>query len=287
MDTQPDGSVVVGIDLTSESRRTADEGIRQARLLQRPLHLVFATGLGLVSSARAYLADKEEELRRHAQQALELAPDLEVTHEVRVADPAETLVEASRTARLLVVGSAGLPRAADALRDATTRKVVHHSSCPVMVVPHAGVWDGEGPVVVGVDGSEHSGPALDWAFDVACRSGAPLIPVHAWWWQPPMADLSVGVLDGATEEIEEAERRALSEGLAPWRERYPDVVIAPTLVHGRAEVALADMSSTARTVVVGSRGRGGFTGLLLGSVSDHLAHHARCPVVIVPSASAR
>jgi nucleotide-binding universal stress UspA family protein len=285
MNTHPDGSVVVGIDLTSASRRTADEGIRQARMLGCPLHLVYATGVGLVSSVEEYLAGKEEDLRRHAQQAMELAPDLKVTHEVRVDDPAAALVEASRTARLVVLGSAGLPRTADAIRDATTRKVTNHASCPVLVVPHAGVWDGAGPVVVGVDGSEHSGPALDWAFDLACRSGAALVAVHAWWWQPPIADLAISVREGELDEIEDAERRMLTKRLAEWREKYPDVAVAPTLVRGRAEVALQDMSSTARTVVVGSRGRGGFSGLLLGSVSDHLAHHAHCPLVIVPSRS--
>jgi hypothetical protein len=121
MDIQPDGSVVVGIDL-SGSRHAVDEGIRQARLLHCPLHLVHATGVGLVSSAEEYLARTEEELRRHARQIAELAPDVKVTHEVRVADPAATLVAAAGTARLVVMGSAGLPRAADAIRDATARK---------------------------------------------------------------------------------------------------------------------------------------------------------------------
>jgi nucleotide-binding universal stress UspA family protein len=83
--------------------------------------------------------------------------------------------------------------------------------------------------------------------------------------------------------LEEAERRVLTETVAGWRERFPQVPLTQRLVRGRPGRVLVEETATAQLVVVGARGRGGFSGLLLGSVSHAVLHHAKCPLTIVRS----
>jgi nucleotide-binding universal stress UspA family protein len=153
-----------------------------------------------------------------------------------------------------------------------------------MVVPHGGAHSDEGPVVVGVDIAEHSVPALGWAFAEAAARRARLVAVHACWWEEPSLLLDVPPREEpAWADIVDAEGQQLSEMLAGWREKYPDVEVEPVVVHEHPATALEGSSTGSQLLVVGSRGRGGFTGLLLGSVSAHAVHHSHCPVVVVPS----
>ncbi|HEX5813102.1 MAG TPA: universal stress protein [Pseudonocardia sp.] len=82
-------------------------------------------------------------------------------------------------------------------------------------------------------------------------------------------------------QVEKEEQAALSEAVVPWRERYPDVEVLEKSVLGNAAALLVDESAAAELLVVGSRGRDGFGGLLLGSVSHAALHHAHCPVAVV------
>jgi nucleotide-binding universal stress UspA family protein len=112
--------------------------------------------------------------------------------------------------------------------------------------------------------------------------GVPLVATHAWT-HPASAgpgDMLPLVYD--TADVESEETRLVAEALAGWHDRYPDVTVQRELVHGGARKALIDASHRAQLVVVGTRGRGGFTGLLLGSVSQAVLHHAACPVAVVP-----
>ncbi|WP_270889316.1 universal stress protein [Pedococcus sp. 5OH_020] len=283
MNTQPCQAVVVGVDHNPSSDRAVDVGVKQARVSHRPLHLVFATGVGLVPYTREYLATKLDFLRRRRDRAAEQAPDLDITYAVQVDDPAALLVKASATASLVVLGSAGLGQTVDVLRGATAAKLMAHAHCPVMVTPHAATWDVDGPIVVGVDATEHSTPALEWAFAQASAEGAELVPVHTWWWEEPDPFLSGGSWEDEWVAMSQTQTLELSEMLAGWREKYPDVAVSPTVVRGQAAEILVEASPSSRLVVVGTRGRGGFAGLLLGSVSIHTAHRASCPVVVVPS----
>ena len=134
-------------------------------------------------------------------------------------------------------------------------------------------------IVVGVDGSESSQQALRWAVDEARRRGGELDVVHAW--HLPDAGgypYLVGYLDlGVFEQdahlvVEHALARVDVTGVP---------AVEPIVVQDTAVRALLDSAKGADLVVVGSRGRGGFAGLLLGSVSQQVAHDAGCPVVIV------
>lgn len=137
-----------------------------------------------------------------------------------------------------------------------------------------------GWIVVGVDGSEPSEAALRWAATEAHRRGVGLQVVTCWsypmlpWgpYQPPLSgqDFEVEARQVAEAEVEKV--------LGPDRD---SIDLQISVEEGAASLRLLDLDQVADLIVVGSRGRGGFAGLLLGSVSQHLAEHARCPVVIV------
>ena len=143
----------------------------------------------------------------------------------------------------------------------------------------------EGPVVVGVDGSPTSEAAVGFAYEAAATRGVPLVAVHTWWdlmVDPTFAPL----LDW--DALEADEREVLAERLAGWGEKYPDVHVQRLVMHDRPARALLAQAAGAQLVVVGTRGRGGVAGLLLGSVSHALLHHAPCPVAVVrPDATPR
>lgn len=135
-------------------------------------------------------------------------------------------------------------------------------------------------IVVGVDGSEESERALAWAADEARRRNAKLRVVHAWfevfldgYFAAPMAYERDAVVAAAQEILDKA--------VASVPAGSPELAVDAELVHGQPEVVLIDESRAADMIVVGSRGRGGFAGLLLGSVSQRVVHHAHCPVVII------
>lgn len=137
-------------------------------------------------------------------------------------------------------------------------------------------------MLVGLDGSDGALRALRWAADHARAHGATLVAVVAW--EPPV--LSTIPVLGVTEPAEEVESELRSgldatlagEGLGP----DGDVDVETLVVQGHAAEILTDSAGPGDVIVVGSRGRGGFAGLILGSVSQHVMHHARCPVVVVP-----
>jgi nucleotide-binding universal stress UspA family protein len=136
-------------------------------------------------------------------------------------------------------------------------------------------------IVCGVDGSEPSLHALDWAADEARRRGATLRVVHAWFEPVTAYPFAAGMVI-ETQAIEDAARHILRDAVARIHAVDGELTIEESLVHGSAATALLEETEKADLVVVGSRGHGGFTGLLLGSVSQQVVHHARCPVVVVP-----
>ena len=135
-------------------------------------------------------------------------------------------------------------------------------------------------MVVGVDGSPTSEAATAFAFEAASLRRVPLVAVHVW--RDVLVDATMApLLDW--DVIDSDEREVLAERLAGWSEKYPDVPVRRLVARDRPARALVEESGRAQLVVVGSRGRGGFHGLLLGSVSQALLHHAHCPVAVVRS----
>ena len=139
-------------------------------------------------------------------------------------------------------------------------------------------------IVVGTDGSEHAERAVSWAIEEAKRRGARIQLVSAWH-VPAMVYGGPGLVPAASVPIEETFRKAAEDAAAAALDRVgaAGVDADASVVEGQAADALIDAATDADLLVVGSRGRGGFVGLLLGSVSAQCAHHARCPLVIVRS----
>lgn len=136
-------------------------------------------------------------------------------------------------------------------------------------------------IVVGVDGSPDSQRALDWALREAVLRHAKVIAVHAWR-MPAIggAELVAPVID--PDDLEDSARAILRETIDAAAAEYPDVAVQQIVVCGSASEALIELSHDADLLVVGSRGHGGFAGLLLGSVSQQCVHHSSCPVVVIP-----
>lgn len=215
-----------------------------------------------------------------------LAPDL-VETQIVIGAAAEALVTASRSAQLLVVGNRGRSERASMVLGSVSFAVTAHAHCPVVVVRKDGFVVGpEHAVVVGVDGSSAGDRALEVAAGIAAHAGAPLRVVCAWdlpaadswahsYWETasPDGDWARTQHDVATKVALVAADRAQSQ--------HSDLVVTTEVLQGPAGTALTALSGDAGLVVVGSRGLGGFTGLVLGSVSHHVINDSACPVVVV------
>lgn len=284
------GPVVVGVDGSACGLAAVDLAAREAALRGRALRVVhgFIWPLMHVPLGPSAMGPPEGGLRHHAERivaeaverARAAAPGTEVTGEVITGGAAGVLVGCSRTAGLVVVGDRGLGGFTGLLVGSVAVQLAAHASCPVLVA--RGSADRAAPVLLGVDGSPANDAAVGFAYDEAALRGVSLIALHAW--TRPVStgpgDLLPLVYD--TDELAAEEERLLAEALAGWHDKYPDVEVERRLVHGAARKALIEATGRAQLVVVGSRGRGGFTGLLLGSVSQAVLHHARCPVAVVP-----
>ncbi|MFC4463630.1 universal stress protein [Streptomyces xiangluensis] len=284
--------VVVGVDGSPSSLRAVEVAAHEADLRGVGLRLVHAFGwpsmhvppggppwnpaaAGLRELVDGTLVEAEQRARR-------AAPHVETTREVTVGEPLMVLEIESRTASLVVVGSRGLGAFGSILLGSTAVHLAAHGRCPVLVV--RGRPDPSGPVLLAVDGSPAGEEAVEFAFAEASLRGVDLVALHVWntWseraYEGPGDPLNV-VVD--VERLREEEQRLLDDTLSPWQERHPRVAVRRRLVRSRVRPALIEASREAQLVVAGARGRGGFTGLLLGSVSQALLHHAHCPVAVV------
>lgn len=223
-------------------------------------------------SGKSILVDAERDAR-------ERVGDIDITTELSVGNSAQWLVELSESARVVVIGASGVGATATALLGNNAVSVTTHSHCPVVVV--RGEIRPGAPVVVGVDGSPTSARAVAVAFEEASLRDAPLVTVHVWSDLGPRAfddPRAAALVPGG---IEDAEHAVLAEALAGWQEQFPDVEVRREIYIDNPRARLLEWSKSAQIVVVGSRGRGGFKSMLLGSTSNSLISSAECPVVVV------
>ncbi len=189
-----------------------------------------------------------------------------------------TLADLSKDAELIVVGRRGHGGMERRLIGSVSAGVVRHAHCPVAVIHGEEplvVNPGAAPVLVGIDGSPASELATAIAFDEASRRGVDVVAMHSWADYGPKRFISVDwqrQLEVGTE--------ALAERLAGWQERYPEVAVDRRLVHGEPAAQLVAASETAQLMVIGSHGRGGFAGMLLGSVSSAVVEAVKTPLII-------
>lgn len=292
-------AVVVGVDGSPSGRRAVELAAGEARLRGTDLHVVHALTwppAPIGPGAPAYVPGEEalvpeESLRRAADAYLaeavalarSVAPRTEVTTDIATGEALTTLVGLSHSAPLVVVGSRGRSSFADLLVGSVATQLAAHAHCPVLVA--RGAPDLPGGIVLGVDGSPESRPATAFAFAEASLRGVPLVAVHVWseWSVPPSPPQdSSAPYARRPGMLREDEERVLAEALSGCGETWPDVNVERRSVHGRTREALIEAGEDAQLLVVGTRGRGGFSGMLLGSVSQAALHHAHCPVVVVP-----
>ncbi|MFE3389986.1 universal stress protein [Streptomyces anulatus] len=191
--------------------------------------------------------------------------------------PATVLASLSRKVGMVVLGSRHLSRTEEFLSaDSLVVPVTAKAQCPVAVVGDAEHVTQETPyLVVGIDGSDSSRASLTWAIEEADRRRCALRAIAVW--QPPVFSLHSG------DTMFRAERRLLSETTAGLAEKYPDVHLTHEVAIGSPVEMLANAAEHALAVVVGRRGRGGYTGMRVGSVVHGLLHRAHCPVITVPA----
>ncbi|WP_263172467.1 universal stress protein [Streptomyces sp. SCSIO ZS0520] len=292
------GLVVVGVDGSATALAAVETAAQEAQWRGARLRLVYAfvlptlyaplgpstldaPGSGLRESVGRLLTEAEE-------RAAGVAPDVQATQVLVEGDPLTVLEEQSRTADLVVVGSRGLGGFLGLIVGSTAVRLAARARCPVVVVREQ--VGGTGPILLGIDGSPAGAAAIDFAFAEAELRGAALRAVHCWTtWNAPMPPPQDESMPYANEPgaLEAGEKRLLSEALAGRREKFPAVRVEPEVVRGGTREALIEASRSAQLLVVGARGRGGFTGLLLGSVSQAMLHHAHCTVAVARDTGSR
>lgn len=276
--------VVVGVDGSASALDATAYAAAEAARQRRSLLIVTALDFPLIDAPvdPKYLGQVELDLRAQADRYLDAAattarataPGVEINTRLVIGSPAAALVAATRGASVVVLGSRGCGAFTDLIAGSVAVQVATHADGPVVVV--RGHADPHADVVLGADGSEHSAAAAGYAFEEAARCGTGVTAVRAG--RRPTA---AGPLATDEARAEAAEVQGLADALAPWRSKFPEVPVRLRPVRAGATAALVDASRAARLVVVGARGHGGFTGLLLGSVGQALIHHAHCPVAIV------
>lgn len=277
------GAVVVGVDGSACSEEALAWGVDEATRRSLPLHLVHATNIDYLAAAAMLnpldLVTTDDLVEGITERLRAEHPGLAVAGSSTTGSPVHDLVAYSADADTVVVGAHGKGGVRGALGSVSLQVAMHAASPVVVVRGEAGL--ARGPVVVGFDGSALSLDALGYAFEQAASRHAPLVVLHAW---------KIEFIDGVVvtspdspqwKALHERLHTMLEHAVAGWREKYPEVEVELRVVHAPPAQALAEASEGASLAVVGARGRGGFAGLLLGSVSQGVLHRTHCPVAIV------
>ncbi|MEV0948430.1 universal stress protein [Rhodococcus sp. NPDC049939] len=278
--------IVAGIDGSEGALEAAAWAASAAMHFDEPLRLIHVLPKHPTSDDEIDTDNhpRGERLLDAAEQAVRDGKrDLPVERSVEHGPPSQALVELSKSARMMVLGPTATSEMRSVYVGSDVVRVSNRAKCPVVVWRgiHGHEITSDRPVVVGVDGSELSDMAVAHAFEFAAFFGAPLVAVHTWtehstlgaWyseerrftdWQPH----------------KQQESALLAESLAGWREKYPDVAVTHCVERGKPTRVLLEYSVDAQLMAVGSHGRNPFTASIIGSTSQSLIHHARCPVLI-------
>ena len=288
-------TVVVGTDGSSPAAEAVAWALEEAHRRGLPLHVVAAWShtrepqetqwLATMKSVSELKGALTDELAAAVRSVVERSDHHEVPLSTRVVygHPAKALIDESGNDRLLVVGSRGRGALAGLILGSVSQACAQYSRGPVVVVRGSAPTDGIGRVVVGVDGSADSLLALRFAASAARLRGAPLEVVHVWQETDHAAHGRLGpVGESAKAQADREWQSILRTTLAV----APDVEIISKHVSGYAQSVLLKASEGAALLVVGSRGRGGWAGLLLGSVSLRCITLSACPVAVIRAPAA-
>lgn len=306
-------AVIVGVDGSDSARRAVRWAAAEAHRRRAVLRLVTAFGWtahelshpGLTRRYRHMLLNRaRESLDEAARLAEHTAPGIETDQELVGGRVIAVLGDEARHAQLVVIGDSGLGRLDGLLLGSVALALAGHAASPVVVVrgthpeppphtsqlPDTSHQPGTGqprdtmqrPVVVGVDDSSSDG-AIEFAFDAAATRKVPLVAVHTW--SSPVVDpVTMPLLDW--DAVQADQQQILADRLSAAAQKHPDVAVEHLVTRDRAAHSLLEQSARAQLLVVGSRGRAGLPGLVLGSVSHTVLHRSDCPVAVVHPATA-
>ncbi|WP_436700360.1 universal stress protein [Nocardioides sp. BYT-33-1] len=272
MDTIRPGSIVVAADGSKHAARALDWAARQAALDARPLVVVTV-------EERDAQRVNDAALR----QAEELAPEVDVVGLTLTGDPRGVLVDLSRDAHLIVLGSRGRGTVRSMLLGSVSTAVSRLASCPVVVCrPRAEEQRGKG-VIVGIDGTASSLPVLEFAFAQAALRGQGLTVVHVVW---DVVAAVAGLRNVRVDDLdlgpEDEAHLLLAESVAGFGEKYPDVRVTLRVTHGLVDDVLGSRTADWDLVVVGRHPLDTVGRLVTGSIATAVVERARTTVAVVP-----
>ncbi|HUO37490.1 MAG TPA: universal stress protein [Mycobacterium sp.] len=282
--------MLVGVDRSTSSMAAVSWAARDAAMRNVLLTLMHVIAPVVPAVApwpeipipQDYFERQEDNARRILEDARRMVAESTADHgppflhSVVVHGPiVSTLVNESEIADMMVVGCRGEGAFSRVPFGSVSTGLVNYAQCPVAVVHDEAPPSAQAPVLVGIDGSPASELATEIAFDEAFRRGVDLVALHAW------SDVSMSEVPGLDfTSMEVQAQEALAKWLAGWQERYPDVTVRRVVVCDQPARQLVEHSEAAQLVVIGSNGRGGFAGMVLGSVSAAVTHAAQTVVIV-------
>jgi nucleotide-binding universal stress UspA family protein len=288
------GSIVVGVDGSPDAERALHWASDQAALERRTLTLVHAVQMTGFPAAGTFAASGIDYggmsdvllesggalLAAARAHALQRQPGLEVAEVLSTGDARNELLAVSRRAAMVVVGSRGRGPVRSLLLGSVSVTVSKHAGCPVVVcrpLPTTSAGEPGSGILVGIDGTGRSLPAIELAFRMAALRGAPLTVLHCYWdTLPPGAE-------GAPEADLSDLRAVVAESISGMAEKFPEVVVDVRLRRGFADRSLVDASGDHALVVLGHHPLSALDDLVYGSVAPAVVERARCAVAVVPS----
>lgn len=279
--------VVVGVDGSQDALLALDWAAAKAAAHGRPLQLVYVyhvipTAWPADAGTRPVPTETGERVLAQARERVAAAyPELDVAVTQREGRAPQVLVQESRDASMLVVGREGIGRVAEMVLGSVSLAVASKATVPVAVIP--GSWKPPaspyGRIVLGIDGSENCKAAAKYAFEAAAEQNAELVTAYAWhqpWNRPD--DWPLGTEDP---HVKADVERALAAVIDDLQKEYPEVPVDVVAEVEHPALVLGRVASKADLVVIGGRGHGAVTGMLLGSVARAILRHVDRPVIIV------
>lgn len=282
---KPESGVLVGVDGSEASMIAIDWAAQHAATTGLPLTLCHVCPgaeqmpMPIIAPLTEEIADRGRDiLTRAAERARKQQPQLTVHTYQSHGQEAEVLRDAADASSVLVVGRHGAGRFHHVVAGSVSSQLAAHARCTVVVTKERPAAS-DGHVVVGVDDTPQMAGALDFAFTLASATGAEVLALRAVMIPDPFGP-KVTPLDTYVLDARDAAQQLIDDLIAPWTQKYPDVPVRTEVSGEPPATALVDASEDAGLVVVGSRGRGGFAGLLLGSTSQRVVTLADCPVAV-------
>lgn len=288
------GRIVVGVDGSEQAHTAlewaagwaAERGAGLTVLTARPGPTLSEPDYPAVTNILELSVERAKNSMNHAAEgARSTYPDLDVDTWWTLDSPAQALIDASGQADLIVIGTRQLGRITAFFVGSVGDHVIPRARGPIAIVPYAKEVDRVGAgstIVLGLDATAGPTPAVEWAFATAAATGARVEVLHAWAFDYLWESAAVGLEEEDLRNLLERERERLHEAIAPYVEQFPGVDVAPRIVRDDPTTALTEASRSTPLLVLGTRGRGGFPGMRLGSTSRKVLRSTDCPTIIVP-----